>query len=485
LFGFRVDLAGSAEGPPPGADRSAPRLLFVALDAVSFEIVQDVVEGSAERGRLFAGFKPPAALVSSFPSTTSPALSGILGAFGVEAAPGYESRFFDRDRNKVRGGTSLSYTRISFGWRDFVDYRRKSLILRGVNKLRPIQGSLGELRNGLEAFLRSDQQTFFVYSALTDAAGHLRSPSSSAHVLSELDAMLHEVRERHPAPFYTVIFSDHGMAGGSPLVNVRSALRGALKQAGWRVRERLEQPNDVVFAPFGLVSSLEVFTWPRREREVASLLASVAGVDLCLIRGELGWRVLSRRGDALIGRAQPTDDLPSLWSYRPVDGDPLDYQPVIERMRERSSRDEATWFTAGEWLEATYETRYPDALHRAARAFNLVRNPASAVCSLEPGYMHGSRPTGVAAKLSIGHLSWTHGAMTREASLGFLLTDDPEWPQTPVVRFDEALRYFSRTVADVDRLDDAERPIATLRSTDRPLQTAASESSPPGLVPPP
>ncbi len=53
--------------------------------------------------------------------------------------------------------------------------------------------------------------------------------------------------------------------------------------------------------------------------------------------------------------------------------------------------------------------------------------------------MFGSLLTERVAIPTIGRLKWTHGALHDGASLGFLMTDIPDWPIADAVRFDRAL----------------------------------------------
>jgi hypothetical protein len=74
-----------------------------------------------------------------------------------------------------------------------------------------------------------------------------------------------------------------------------------------------------------------------------------------------------------------------------------------------------------------------------AGAFVTVDNPASVVCSLAPGHMYGARATEHTAHWTKGALRWTHGALGRAASLGFLMTDRARGPGPPALRYDRAL----------------------------------------------
>ena len=95
-----------------------------------------------------------------------------------------------------------------------------------------------------------------------------------------------------------------------------------------------------------------------------------------------------------------------------------------------------------EWFRASFDATYPDAFYRLMRAFELVENPASILCSVEPGYMYGSRKTERLAMLGGGRLRWTHGALFREATWGFLMSNATSWEPPAAVRFDKSLLPF-------------------------------------------
>jgi hypothetical protein len=170
---------------------------------------------------------------------------------------------------------------------------------------------------------------------------------------------------------------------------------------------------------------------------VAKLAVAVRGVDLCVTPDPAGWRVQSSGGSALISRRQVSAEVQ--WRYRPRDGDPLHYAPVVVTLRQRTAAGADDWFSDASWFAATKDEFYPDGLYRLAESFEAVDNPASAVCSVAPGYMFGWLKTEYIARPTIGRLKWTHGALFRDASLGFVLTDLPGWRTPDAVRFNQAL----------------------------------------------
>lgn len=434
--------AGFAQPAEEGRKGSGgeERTLFVLLDAVPYSLLEALTDPELGEEALFRDLARPVPLISTFPSSTSVAAGGILAPFGMRRSPGYEARFFDWDEREVRGGGAISYFRIEFPWREFFDWNRKGVARSAFAALWPVRASISRLGEAVDSFFASENQEFFVYIETTDTAAHLHGPEALAPAFHELDAVLTEARARHPDVAYRVVlFSDHGISGGEPLVNTWKPAQEALRSAGFTLRARLRGPRDVALTPFGLVSSFEAYTMPESAEEVASLLGSVAGVDLCVHPAGKGWAIESDRGQAEIHVEEER------WSYQPVSGDPLGYAPVVEELGRRAGSDAERGFPDAWWLEATGAHAYPDALYRLVRAFDLVENPASVLCSLEPGYMYGLGTTALGARIANGPLRWTHGALFREASWGFVLSDDPAWRQQTPVRFNQALLPFSGT----------------------------------------
>ena len=376
----------------------------------------------------------PVPMISTFPSTTSLALAAMLDPVGVHGSPGYEAKHYDWATNRVSGGGLLDYE--PFPWRKFFDWKVDGLFRKATSAIRPIKAGRRDIRESLAAFAASDRPIFFVYFDTTDSAGHLKSPSGLVPILTELDRELQALRREHPQdPFWTIIFSDHGMAGGMPLRNTRSEVVAALRAGGFRTRGRIQRDTDVVMVPFGLVSSFIAYAAPGREIEAAAVMARAEGVDLCVAREEEGFRVEAARGRATIHR-QPTD--PPRWRYEWAGTDPLGLAPELHRDLANGG-----WVGDAAVFAATTGHIYPDPFHRIAASFDGVENPASVVCSMATGYMFGSWITTFGSRVSVGRLEWTHGALERDATLGFLMSDVPSWRPLGPVRFDHALVPFT------------------------------------------
>ncbi len=412
------------------------RTLLIGIDAIPYEVMRKLTDPTLGEQALFKGLQGPVVVINAFPTGSYVAWTGLLRPLGVAKALGYEACHFDRQRAELRGCFSLTTVRAP--WKQMFDWYLKGIARKAIAYGWPKKHSVSEMEQGFEAFEASDKKLFTMYIVSTDGLGHVYGPEGLSDFMRKLDQGLAELRERMLGePFRTVIVSDHGMAGGEPLNNTWPQARDALTKAGFRVARSLRNDNDVVIVKFGLLSSFVLYTKKDIEAKVASVLVPVPGVDLCVLPHDQGWQVASARGDALIQRKQgPAGEL---WSYQILSGDPLDYSSMVVGLKERAADETKTWFPDEWWFDASKDHFYPDALYRLAEGFALVENPASMLCSNSPGYMFGSLLTERVAIPTVGSLKWTHGALYRDATFGFLMSDIPDWPVVDAVRFDRAL----------------------------------------------
>lgn len=432
LPGVALGLLGSG----PGAAAAERDLLLIALDAVPYASALEAHRGSDALPELFTAFRPPVPLISTFPSTTSVAFGEILAAHGLERSPGYEARFFDWERRAKAGGGPISYFRVRFPWREFFDWNRKGPFASFLAATRPVRSSVREIETAVRRFVDSPASVYLIYIAPTDTAMHVLGPQSAQPVLAALDTALVAARTRRAGrPFDTVIFSDHGITGGEPLVNVARKVRRALRQAGLTPVSRLRRSGQVVMTPYGLVSSFELYTAPEDEAAAAEAAARVPGVDLCARTDGRGWQVVDAEGSMEFERVDGGGE--RRWRFSSHGKNPLGL--TLGELHGGQVRDRG-------FTDPALGTRYPDPLHRIARAFELVENPASVACSLDPGFMYGPRHTELLARLGKGRLRWTHGALGGDATLGFVMSDAPGWSPPGALRAADALAPFAARV---------------------------------------
>ncbi len=417
-----------------------PRSLMIALDAIPYQTVAELTDPSLGDDAYFKTFQQPVPFISTFPSSTSVAMGGILGPLGLAKSPGYEAKFFDWEQRRARGGGLFSYFKVEFPWRTYFDWGRKGPVGSAFEAVHPVKSGVKRVRKALKDFLQSDQEVFLIYVAATDTAAHILDPEALKSFLIELDAMLLETRaQSSDRPFEVLMFSDHGIAGGDPLINTYKPIKRALRKEGFNVRKKLADSQDVVLTPFGLVSSFEVYLDDPILEPVSQALVSIDGVDLCAFRDEERIWVVDRDGRASIELRYSGEQLQ--WRYTSMGSDPLSYQPIMETILPRSASS-GGWGGDREIFEASIDSDYPDALYRIQKSFEMVLNPASIACSLESGFMFGAPRTAALARFGKGRLRWTHGALSKEPSLGFLMSDSPDWKPPRAARFDEGLLPF-------------------------------------------
>ncbi len=131
-----------------------------------------------------------------------------------------------------------------------------------------------------------------------------------------------------------------------------------------------------------------------------------------------------------------------IFSYEWHDTDPLDLAPIMKRLGTPAQDASPPWFPDSRWFEATQLSDYPDPLYRLYHSFEIAKNSASLLCSLEAGYAFGATGLEWLSWLAHGDMRWTHGALTKADSVGFIMTNGPDWRPRKAVRFNEALRFL-------------------------------------------
>lgn len=434
---FSVALLPAARAAPPeaatGSGEAAPpatRLLVLCVDGVSYSLVEEM----HRRGEL-PHFRPPSRLVSTFPSLTDPSLVEILGPAGAPPSEGYEDYYFDTEENRTRGGFFHRFSRrhyVEGTFRELFHYHPHPLVMTLEYGL-PVLGSWlagrWALSRILRKFERSDAPVFLAYLDSTDSLAHLSGERFQRGLLKRIDGSVAYLRQRAKQPIEVVVFSDHG----NGLHKYRRApLVPALKRAGFRLRKSLAGPRDVVLIRYGLVGSALLYARPGAEAELAEAVRSAEGVAVAAYRDATGVVVLNSSGRARL-RRQP----PDLYCYEPESGDPLELEPVLDKLAGEGGLASGNCAPDHCWWLATQEHRYPDALRRLWFAFEkYVVHPASVIISFADGYYEGSRVLDFLAALRA-----THGNLGPAQSLAFAMRTDVTLP--PFLRGEEMWPWLS------------------------------------------
>jgi hypothetical protein len=398
------------------------RRLAICLDGVPYSIIRDLWS----QGR-FREFFPPVEVVSTFPSESEVAMTALLHA---APAPGYENRHFDWKHGEVAGGVAVTLAQ-SAPYLKKLDYDEPGLF-KGLHFIMPAKSFRADLGRLRKRFLASSVLAFVAHISSTDALCHVMRAEQLAPLLIEVDEALRDLCFSERGRLRLLLFSDHG----NNLVPSRPApLRASLERAGFRVRNRLDEPRAVALPEFGLVSFAALYCRPELVRELAGVLAATEGVELAVYRDGERVAVRSSGGAALI--EANTDGTRFL--YRPLKGDPLLLLPVWEQLRAAGKLDAQGSAAEADLFAATLSARYPDALFRLWEwgRSPYVEDAASVMVSLADGYSSGS---GIFQRMVT--LQSTHGSLARRCTLGFAMTTDGPLPRA--LRVQEVMSYELR-----------------------------------------
>jgi hypothetical protein len=426
----------AADCRPPGPD--SPRTLILALDGMPYR----VVERAREQGA-FEGWPETRQLVSTFPSMTNVAFTAMLEPFGLSSISGYEVRYFNKERNRIIGDP-LGPKVKEHTWRDVFHVTSKgSKVAMYTSTRKQVWRTMDKVER---LVLAPPGEVMLAHVGATDALAHFRGDKALLEVMIEMEERLESLQrlhlETHGRPLDLVLLSDHGNTAQK--VRHCSGLRRMLRDAGFRVTQRLERPGDVVAPTYGVVSYGVLFLDPEQAETAARTVADHAAVDLAAwMSGPSVITVLSKQGDAELrwhdgprGRR---------YLYRPRSADPLRLEKVSERLAADGRTDEGGFASADDWLELSSAADFPDAPQRLvdSLAGTIVENVALVIFSVTPGYALGLKTSRLGAMMKGGHLEGTHGGLDRESSLGFFLTSRPIDSLPAVIRPDGALSRWA------------------------------------------
>jgi hypothetical protein len=324
--------------------------------------------------------------------------------------------------------------------------------------------------------LESDADQLYVLFEATDSVAHFKGDKAIVSFLHTLSQRLLELERRHREqlgrPLRIVMLSDHGNTLGK--VEHADGILKLLERAGFRVREDLEQPDDVVAPTYGVCNFGVFFLRRELAEKAARTILGHEGVDLAAwVTGSNELRVISADGDAVVRwRDEPAA---RSFAYQPMTGDPLALTDAVDDLRAAGHLD--AWGFAGEddWLRYSGLGDYPDAPRRLTEALTgtYVRHTATVIFSLKPGFALGTPTVRLGAYLKGGKLEGTHGGLDRDSSHGFFLSNEPVAADQLVLRADRALRYLAaprpeRTAGSVDAEPSARPSAASSSSEDSP-----------------
>ncbi|MFN0119265.1 MAG: hypothetical protein ACKV2V_02055 [Blastocatellia bacterium] len=420
----------SVSGFASGQDAARrPGRLVIALDGVPHGVIAEL----RAEGR-FRRFHNPARQISTFPSITNPAMVEILGAAD---SPGYEDHFYDRTENHLQGGIQGRLSGGSFirgTWRELFGYHAPALkgalgyVAAPVGAMMLAQLDLLSFK---QAFRRSTAGEFIGYIGETDSLAHLGGKQTQKSFLRSLDRAVEDLIAESGGRLEVEMFSDHG----NHFTQYRKVeLNQPLERAGFVFEKSLQRANGVVLPKYGLIGCGVLFTAPENRHAVAETAAQVPGIDFAAFHEEgqaESVLILSRRGQARITRRQHD------YRYEMLQGDPLELNTLLERLRAGGLLDGAGFATGDAWLRVSGEHKYADPLRRIFDGLGAhVRTLADVIVSCEDGWYIGNQFFDTVATVQA-----THGNMLPGESEGFAMSTRQQL--RPVVRGHELTTLFA------------------------------------------
>lgn len=404
--------------------QSRPRRLLLCLDGVPHRLIEE-----AKTRGLFAGFGPPARLLSPFPTMTNVALSTMFGASPPE---GYESLYFDRNAGALRGGVRKYLGRrtgdkIPSSYMDDLDYQ-EPLPFEFLIYVAPETVWRTDMQRFRERFKAAPQnRDYFAFLKATDGLLHAQGPARLAIALESLDKILREIQQYCGTETEIVLFSDHGM---NLEENRRVDLATTLNRQGFKVGSRISgnKRRSLSIPAFGLCSYAAVYCGDAEFiPTVARSLIEIPGVDFVVYKNGADVALESARGRARIERRSDQ------YRYVNTSGDPLELESIVKTLRDAGKLDQYGCAADSVWLEHTSAHRYPDALANiyASLFTPRVKHTADILISLHDGYYYGWSAFG-----RIVRLAATHGNALQSSSNAFLMSTHRQLPA--FVRADDA-----------------------------------------------
>lgn len=418
----------------PATDAEAIRTLFIAMDGVSYDTIKELqAEG------YYKTFRAPMPLIVTFPSATTTSFTGIYQPLDAGRAPGYEIRFFSKEKNKVVGGTPWEVYKIHIPYKYYFDEFRHTMTEKEVMYTFPGVAGRQDLKRAENLLLHSDKKVMMSYLGGTDGAQHMLGKNRIHRFLIYADQKIELMKRRYAKtgkpPVRIVMFSDHGFHFDRLKMISGGDVEKAIRPAGYQIKKHLQNKEDVVPVEFGLLSAGVLMTQDSEKSKVAHLVHDVEGFDLTF--WEEGNKILmvNHAGEEAYFEYQTGA---KAYRYVPTIGDPLHLNPLLMAAQIKPN----SFLPDSRWFALTSRHYYPDPGHRLYAAFHtLVENEGSLIFSLLPRYQFGSSAALVGTYLKFGHKG-THGGLFWDVSAGVAITDDPTMPLPEALRYDQLFDLF-------------------------------------------
>jgi hypothetical protein len=406
-----------------------PARLVLALDGIAYRDMKTLQAGVANTNFLgmvshrqaFSsqeGYFPVSRMISTFPSTSDVAWTDI---YGDRPLPGYQRTYFSAAANSLISNNGVTTT---IEHERQMDWQVESSFMRSMGYIYSFHTFEYEIHELAQNFLntRSTNADYYAYVRSSDDAQHLDRDITS--MLCLLDKQLQEMRARYQAreghDLQILILSDHGHnhAGSGQ----RLKIRAFLEQAGYRTAQSMADPKDVVLPIAGIEDWVEIHNAPAETESLAGRLTHMEGVDVLAARlpnQTNRFLVMNFKGGRAMIEWNPAKNA---FRYSTEAGDPLDYRPVVEALKQKNLLEADGFATADAWMNESMTNHYPLALERIVRGLTSVTlNPATILISLDNQYVNAGWLVKAGSRLE--RYGSTHGALDDINSDGILLSN--------------------------------------------------------------
>ncbi len=372
--------------------------LIVLMDSIPFRALAD-----RWRDANWTWFDPPQKVIPPFPTMSPVIFSRMVGAPPMLGAI---NKYYDRHTGGRVDRIFHRATGERNAWERRLHFRLKYWE-NGLAFLDPRRWFRTELSRAKRAFDRSPDRITLVYFAST--AGMLSRYGSDGlqECLDGLDQLCMQILHERRGAVKISALADHGH-------NLREGRRidvpAMLRAAGFRPTGRLRAAADVVVEQDGLVNYVGIHT--RRPSAVADALVQRPEIDLVMYPQGAG--VVVRRS-GMVAAIEHREDR---FAYRMIEGDPLDYQAVIDALRATGRADADGYAAPSDWFDGTIDHQWPDAPRRIWEAFRIMAiSTPDVMVTTRPGFYVGLP----SFDLFIDMAS-THGGLDQQDSATFVLT---------------------------------------------------------------
>jgi hypothetical protein len=288
----------------------------------------------------------------------------------------------------------------------FLDYSTP-FVTMGLGFVRPREIYRKELEQIRKTLDRSLSRVTMVYPASSAGMVCKYGRKGADECLDGVEHLCLKLLWERQGAIKISIMADHGH---NLMKSQFISLEDILDEAGFSVRDSIDSDSDIVIDTEGLVTYVGIHT--RRPADVADVLLNLPQTELTLYMA--GDRIIVRdtRGTAAIEKKGET------LRYVPIDADVLDYQPVIDELREFGKMNPEGFALENDWFAATVDHQWPDAPTQIWNAFHgIVVCIPDLMVTIRDGYHNG-----FTLFESFIDMASTHGGLNQINCATFLLS---------------------------------------------------------------